>query len=162
MTGHWKFSSIAELKDWLEEPSRFLPRDLNPIIWPEIVTAGTHSFRILPGSLLNDGEAQGFCFSSPGLIQQLWKAHQQLGENLCLETDGTYKLHHGNWVLCPVGTHTTRQYSKHDKCQAPVHTFVPFAYMMTKTESSVSYRRLFASLKDVAERALGITLKVST
>ena len=151
------------MRDWLEHPSRTLPSHLTPDDWPQILRADPQCFKLLPGSLMNDGtRSQGFCFSSPKLLENIRNAHEELGDRLCLKTDGTYKLHHGNWVLCPLGTHVTyRGFSRKEGAQGPVHKFVPFLYMLTKTESSASYARLFAALKAIASSAFGIELKVS-
>jgi hypothetical protein len=63
-----------------------------------------------------------------------------------LQADGTYKLHHGGWTLCDLGSHLCRWDAPSRKY---VHTFFPMLYMFCRTECYDAYLALFETLRSV-------------
>ena len=70
--------------------------------------------------------------------------------SLCLQADGTYRLHDGGWTCIDAGTHTiTYELGKY------VHHFLPLIFCMTMSECEKAYTIVFQTLRDVA-RAFGV------
>jgi len=74
------------------------------------------------------------------------------------EADGTYKLHHGGWVLLVFGTHTLRTADNGDNVQS----FRPFAFSLALSESEASYTKLFECCKRAARELFKSDLKLNT
>ncbi|KAJ1623114.1 hypothetical protein T492DRAFT_884100, partial [Pavlovales sp. CCMP2436] len=68
--------------------------------------------------------------------------------------DGTYKLHHGGWVLCDLGVHICRWDSSQRK---HVHTFYPLLYMFCRTECYAAYLYFFKTLWCIPEALFGMS-----
>ena len=83
--------------------------------WPMEMTVlpeGVHE----NGVVLSSFELLNTSFRSALLLSQKW-GRDSLGRvvvPVMAEIDGVHKLHHGRWVLIPIGTHTLR-YDEREK-----------------------------------------------
>ena len=67
---------------------------------------------ILPGGLFEFDDGLGFIFSTPALLQNMERALDEWGDDVPLETDGTYKVSHNGWPHLSLVSHTLH-YDKH-------------------------------------------------
>jgi len=94
----------------------------------------------------------GLIFSSKCVLERL-RVVIESGVKICIQADGTYKLHHGGWVLCDLGVHVCRWDSSERKY---VHTFYPLLYMFCRTECREAYLALFETLKRIPVTLFGM------
>jgi len=95
----------------------------------------------------------GLIFSSKRVLERL-RVFIESGVPICIQADGTYKLHHGGWVLCDLGVHICRWDSSQRKY---VHTFYPLLYMFCRTECYAAYLYFFKTLRCIPEALFGMS-----
>lgn len=98
----------------------------------------------------------GVIFSSRRVFSNVQRAVIGQKSGLLAVTDGTYKLHFGNWTLINFGTYSTRYekgvYSKH---------YVPRCYMFVRTELTEAYKALFSTTTRFAKLFYGVDVDVA-
>ncbi|KAG3119623.1 hypothetical protein PI125_g1838 [Phytophthora idaei] len=83
----------------------------------------------------------------------MYAAERQKSDGVLVAADGTYRPHFGNWTLPVVGTYRTRyrkrRYSKN---------FVPWAYILARTEHEFAYEKGSTNVVDFAQTLFGVQL----
>ena len=128
--------------------------------WPMEMTVlpeGVHE----NGVVLSSFELLNTSFRSALLLSQKW-GRDSLGRvvvPVMAEIDGVHKLHHGRWVLIPIGTHTLR----YDEVKKQVvQSFRPWAFLFCPTETGVHVTQALFSLEATAEMLWGVRLTIHT
>ncbi|GMF11859.1 unnamed protein product [Phytophthora lilii] len=99
----------------------------------------------------------GLIFTSRALFGNVKKAVEAQGTSLAMSTDGTYRIHCLGWTLVDAGGIAVEwETTEH------VHRFRPWLYMFVRTECSLAYERMFATLVTCAKRFFDINVKVAT
>jgi hypothetical protein len=99
---------------------------------------------ILPGGNITSVDGtDGLVFSSRRLLGNLKKAILAWRGAPPFCTDGTYKLHNGNWVLLPFITITLRK----DERGQVVTSARPVAFCFCRGESADAFAKLFEAAK---------------
>ena len=121
----------------------------------------------LPGGVLEEG----IVLSSFHLLQTNLRSslhlsersgRDSLGRLVCGvfgEVDGIHKLHHGRWVLIPVGTHSLR----YDTIKKEiVTTFRPWCFLFAKSESIAMVAGAFKALQETSLMLWGHEFTLNT
>ncbi|GMF31522.1 unnamed protein product [Phytophthora lilii] len=99
----------------------------------------------------------GLIFTSRALFGNVKKAVEAQGTSLTMSTDGTYRIHCLGWTLVDAGGISVEwETTEH------VHRFRPWLYMFVRTECSLAYERMFATLVTCAKPFFDINVKVAT
>ena len=85
------------------------------------------------------GEVQGVCFVSQMNVAWIGQLLVATTWRYVLHIDGTYKLHHAEWVLITLGTHVMA-WSKHHK--KSVLSFRPLIYLSCKQQETLAALKL--------------------
>jgi hypothetical protein len=105
----------------------------------------------------DEEDAIGFVCTSRKLFRNIPAALRAQSESGVLGvTDGTYKIHFGGWTLLSFGTATL--FFKARKFQ---HSFVPWAFMFVRSESTASYTAMFSSVVLRCEQFFEMPLVIS-
>ncbi|EQC31918.1 hypothetical protein SDRG_10435 [Saprolegnia diclina VS20] len=88
----------------------------------------------------------GVVTSSRGLMGNMLRCIKDQETDLLVSSDGTYKLHFGQWTLVDVGS--TRMVYSEGKS---VSSFVPWAYLFVRSECQHAYAQLNETLTRSAE-----------
>ncbi|KAK3252794.1 hypothetical protein CYMTET_37928 [Cymbomonas tetramitiformis] len=111
---------------------------------------------VLPDGVFSLEDGMGFVFSSIGLLENVVRAKAAWGSSMPSETDGTYKIVYNGWPCLVYVTHTLK-YNKERNCIQ--HSFVPFAFMMAKSESSAAHAAMFRSTNAAVKLLFDIEFK---
>eukprot|EP00644_Phytophthora_capsici_P000753 jgi/Phyca11/108963/e_gw1.16.241.1 len=107
-------------------------------------------------------EEDGISKKSFGLIMTtrrvfrnvLYAVEGQQSDGVFAAADGTYKLHHGKWVLVAFGTYRNRYTDKHVYSK----NFVPWAYLFVRTEHQYAYEQLYRTVAECTDLFFKIAL----
>lgn len=83
-------------------------------------------------------------FSSPAMLSNIKRAVEGKRFALNITTDATYKITDSGWALCDCGT-TSLNFKNGNWVQQ----FVPFAYLLSRSESTYAYVMLFEAARDL-------------
>ncbi|KAK3289549.1 hypothetical protein CYMTET_3027 [Cymbomonas tetramitiformis] len=137
-----KFETAADL-------SEFTNAHLLPPSKEDALALDKDELIVLPDGVFSLEDGTGFVFSSVGLLENVVRAKAAWGSSMPSETDGTYKIVYNGWPCLVYGTYTLK-YNKERNCIQ--HSFVPFAFMMAKSESTAAYAAMFRSTNAAGER----------
>ncbi|KAG1707165.1 hypothetical protein DVH05_026361 [Phytophthora capsici] len=109
-------------------------------------------------------EEDGISKKSFGLIMTtrrvfrnvLYAVEGQQSDGVFAAADGTYKLHHGKWVLVAFGTYRNRYTDKHVYSK----NFVPWAYLFVRTEHQYAYEQLYRTVAECTDLFFKVKLAV--
>ena len=135
------------------EPDDDLPWSMQMTVLPEGVLEN--------GVVLSSFELLNTSFRSAILLSQKG-GRDSLGRvvvPVMAEIDGVHKLHHGRWVLIPMGSHTLR-YDEHRKQM--VQSFRPWAFLFCPTETGDHVAQALFALEATAEMLWGVKFTIHT
>ncbi|GMF33043.1 unnamed protein product [Phytophthora lilii] len=141
---------LCQSRDVLEQPDPDdFPRMNELIVLERIQDYFTEGDKEIP--------TLGLIFTSQALFGNVKKAVEAQGTSLAMSTDGTYRIHCLGWTLVDAGGISVEwETTEH------VHRFRPWLYMFVRTECSLAYERMFATLVTCAKRFFDINVKVAT
>lgn len=98
----------------------------------------------------------GLVITSRAVFAKVLKTHDNQGDSAVCATDGTYKLHFGEWVLVDCGT-VAAGYER----GGFVRQFRPWAYLFVRSECAFAYTSLFSTIQQCAENFNRIDLQLA-